>query len=145
MGRGRRFYFNSKEEGSTWHEIQITVNEFLLEIGLDPCDDTTNSYHVHVTEQIDAFEKLRFESEFQALSPGGAISYVEVPNMQNNLTACCASPRSSTAPRSFPTLMSCSGGRTFLSRAPPERQRVVGVAGFPLLILVGYCEWLSTF
>lgn len=47
----------------------------------------TNSYHVHVTEQIDAFEKLRFESEFQALSPGGAISYVEVPNMQNNLTA----------------------------------------------------------
>ena len=47
----------------------------------------TNSYHVHVTEQIDAFEKLAFESQFQALSPGGAISYVEVPNMQNNLDA----------------------------------------------------------
>ena len=47
----------------------------------------TNSYHVHVTEQIDAFHKLEFEAQFQALSPGGAISYVEVPNMQNNLEA----------------------------------------------------------
>ena len=47
----------------------------------------TNSYHIHVTEEIDAFSKLAFESKFQALSPGGAISYVEVPNMQNNLPA----------------------------------------------------------
>ena len=47
----------------------------------------TNSYHVHVAEKIDAFSKLKFESEFQKLSPGGAISYVEVPNMQNNLPA----------------------------------------------------------
>ena len=47
----------------------------------------TNSYHVHVTEEIDAFSKLGFEAEFQALSPGGAISYVEVPNMQNNIPA----------------------------------------------------------
>ena len=47
----------------------------------------TNSYHVHVTEEMNAFEKLKFESQFQALSPGGAISYVEVPNMQNNLKA----------------------------------------------------------
>ncbi len=47
----------------------------------------TNSYHVHVSEKIDAFTKLKFESEFQQLSPGGAISYVEVPNMQNNLPA----------------------------------------------------------
>ena len=47
----------------------------------------TNSYHVHVTEQIDAFTKLKFESEFQALSPGGAISYVEVPDMNNNIEA----------------------------------------------------------
>ena len=47
----------------------------------------TNSYHVHVTEQIDAFTKLKFESDFQKLSPGGAISYVEVPNMQDNLEA----------------------------------------------------------
>lgn len=50
----------------------------------------TNSYHVHVTEPIDAFEKLTFEAQFQKLSPGGAISYVEVPNMQNNLPAVMA-------------------------------------------------------
>ena len=50
----------------------------------------TNSYHVHVTEPIDAFSKLSFEAEFQALSPGGAISYVEVPNMQNNIPAVLA-------------------------------------------------------
>ncbi|MCD8218528.1 MAG: anaerobic ribonucleoside-triphosphate reductase [Clostridiales bacterium] len=50
----------------------------------------TNSYHVHVTEEIDAFEKLKFEAQFQALSPGGAISYVEVPNLQNNLDAVIA-------------------------------------------------------
>ena len=47
----------------------------------------TNSYHVHVEEEIDAFTKLEFESQFQRLSPGGAISYVEVPNMQDNLEA----------------------------------------------------------
>ena len=50
----------------------------------------TNSYHVHVTEQIDAFTKLGFEAQFQKLSPGGAISYVEVPNMQNNIPAVLA-------------------------------------------------------
>ena len=47
----------------------------------------TNSYHVHVSEKIDAFSKLKFEADFQKLSPGGAISYVEVPNMQNNIPA----------------------------------------------------------
>jgi ribonucleoside-triphosphate reductase len=47
----------------------------------------TNSYHIHVTEEIDAFSKLAFEAQFQALSPGGAISYVEVPDMQHNLEA----------------------------------------------------------
>ena len=47
----------------------------------------TNSYHVHVSEKIDAFTKLKFESQFQKLSPGGAISYVEVPNMTNNIEA----------------------------------------------------------
>ena len=47
----------------------------------------TNSYHVHVTEHIDAFEKLKFESQFQSLSSGGAISYVEVPNLENNIPA----------------------------------------------------------
>lgn len=50
----------------------------------------TNSYHVHVTEQVDAFEKLTFESQFQELSPGGAVSYVEVPNMENNIPAVMA-------------------------------------------------------
>ena len=50
----------------------------------------TNSYHVHVTEQIDAFKKLKFEAQFQALSPGGAISYVEVPDMKENLDAVLA-------------------------------------------------------
>ena len=50
----------------------------------------TNSYHVHVTEEIDAFTKLTFESQFQKLSPGGAISYVEVPNMENNIEAVLA-------------------------------------------------------
>ena len=50
----------------------------------------TNSYHVHVTEEIDAFDKLTFEAQFQELSPGGAISYVEVPNMQNNIDAVLA-------------------------------------------------------
>ena len=50
----------------------------------------TNSYHVHVTEKIDAFSKLAFEAPFQELSPGGAISYVEVPDMQNNIEAILA-------------------------------------------------------
>ena len=50
----------------------------------------TNSYHVHVTEQMDAFTKLTFESQFQVLSPGGAVSYVEVPNMENNIPAVMA-------------------------------------------------------
>ncbi len=50
----------------------------------------TNSYHVHLSEKIDAFAKLKFESQFQALSTGGAISYVEVPNMQDNIDAVIA-------------------------------------------------------
>ena len=52
-----------------------------------PPSCVSNSYHVHVTEEIDAFQKLKFESDFQKLSPGGAISYVEVPNLQNNIDA----------------------------------------------------------
>ena len=50
----------------------------------------TNSYHVHVTEEINAFEKLKFEAQFQKLSPGGAISYVEVPDMKDNIPAVLA-------------------------------------------------------
>lgn len=55
--------------------------------GVTDKDYITNSYHIHVTEKIDAFTKLKFESEFQQLSPGGAISYIETPNMQNNIPA----------------------------------------------------------
>ena len=60
---------------------------FGLVPGITDRNYITNSYHVHVTEQIDTFTKLKFESDFQRLSPGGAISYVEVPNMQDNLEA----------------------------------------------------------
>lgn len=74
-------------ESTTYKFAKALQQRFGVIPGVTDKNYITNSYHVHVTEQIDAFEKLRFESEFQALSPGGAISYVEVPNMQNNLTA----------------------------------------------------------
>lgn len=74
-------------ESTTYKFAKALQRRFGVIPGVTDRNYITNSYHVHVTEQIDAFEKLRFESEFQALSPGGAISYVEVPNMQNNLTA----------------------------------------------------------
>ena len=63
------------------------TEEFGKIAGVTDKNYITNSYHVHVTEQINAFEKLKFESQFQKLSPGGAISYVEVPDMQNNIPA----------------------------------------------------------
>lgn len=74
-------------ESTTYKFAKALQRRFGVIPGVTDKNYITNSYHVHVTEQIDAFEKLRFESEFQALSPGGAISYVEVPNMQNNLEA----------------------------------------------------------
>ena len=74
-------------ESTTYKFAKALQRRFGVIPGVTDKNYITNSYHVHVTEQIAAFEKLRFESEFQALSPGGAISYVEVPNMQNNLTA----------------------------------------------------------
>ena len=74
-------------ESTTYKFAKALQRRFGVIPGVTDKNYITNSYHVHVTERIDAFEKLRFESEFQALSPGGAISYVEVPNMQNNLTA----------------------------------------------------------
>ena len=74
-------------ESTTYKFAKALQRRFGIIPGVTDKNYITNSYHVHVTERIDAFEKLRFESEFQALSPGGAISYVEVPNMQNNLTA----------------------------------------------------------
>ena len=74
-------------ESTTYKFAKCLQRRFGIIRGVTDKPYITNSYHVHVTEHIDAFEKLRFESQFQALSTGGAISYVEVPNMQNNLEA----------------------------------------------------------
>lgn len=74
-------------ESTTYKFAKCLQNKFGIIEGVTDKSYITNSYHIHVTEEIDAFEKLKFESEFQALSPGGAISYVEVPNMQNNIPA----------------------------------------------------------
>ena len=74
-------------ESTTYKFAKCLQHRFGIIPGVTDKGYITNSYHVHVTEKIDAFEKLRFESQFQHLSTGGAISYVEVPNMQNNLDA----------------------------------------------------------
>ena len=74
-------------ESTTYKFAKCLQKRFGIIKGVTDKPYITNSYHVHVTEEIDAFAKLKFESQFQALSTGGAISYVEVPNMQNNLEA----------------------------------------------------------
>ncbi len=74
-------------ESTTYKFAKCLQKRFGVIPGVTDKGYITNSYHVHVTEKIDAFEKLRFEAQFQHLSPGGAISYVEVPNMQQNLEA----------------------------------------------------------
>ncbi len=74
-------------ESTTYKFAKTLQKRFGIIPGVTDKQYITNSYHVHVTEKIDAFTKLKFEAEFQALSPGGAISYVEVPNMQDNLDA----------------------------------------------------------
>jgi len=74
-------------ESTTYKFAKCLQKRFGVIEGVTDKGYITNSYHVHVTEEIDAFEKLRFEAQFQHLSPGGAISYVEVPNMQHNLKA----------------------------------------------------------
>ena len=74
-------------ESTTYKFAKCLQKRFGVVPGITDRNYITNSYHVHVTEHIDAFTKLKFESEFQKLSPGGAISYVEVPNMQDNLEA----------------------------------------------------------
>ena len=74
-------------ESTTYKFAKCLQRRFGIIPGVTDKGYITNSYHVHVSEEIDAFDKLQFESEFQALSPGGAISYVEVPNMQDNLKA----------------------------------------------------------
>lgn len=74
-------------ESTTYKFAKALQKRFGIIPGVTDKNYITNSYHVHVTEPIDAFTKLKFESEFQALSPGGAISYIEVPNMQKNIPA----------------------------------------------------------
>ena len=74
-------------ESTTYKFAKCLQKRFGIVPGITDKNYVTNSYHVHVSEPIDAFTKLKFESEFQKLSPGGAISYVEVPNMQDNLEA----------------------------------------------------------
>ena len=74
-------------ESTTYKFAKCLQKRFGIIPGVTDKSYITNSYHVHVTEKIDAFEKLKFESQFQALSPGGAISYVEVPNLQDNIGA----------------------------------------------------------
>ncbi len=77
-------------ESTTYKFAKCLQKRFGIVPGVTDKNYITNSYHVHVSEKIDAFTKLKFESEFQQLSPGGAISYVEVPNMQDNIPAVLA-------------------------------------------------------
>lgn len=79
--------YGTPMESTTYKFSKCLQKRFGIIPGVTDKNYITNSYHVHVSEEIDAFEKLKFESEFQKLSPGGAISYVEVPNMQNNIPA----------------------------------------------------------
>ena len=82
--------YGTPMESTTYKFAKCLQKRFGVIPGVTDKNYITNSYHVHVTEKIDAFEKLKFESEFQKLSPGGAISYVEVPNMQDNILAVLA-------------------------------------------------------
>ncbi|MST74477.1 anaerobic ribonucleoside-triphosphate reductase [Roseburia sp. MUC/MUC-530-WT-4D] len=77
-------------ESTTYKFAKCLQKRFGIIPGVTDKNYITNSYHVHVTEEMNAFDKLKFESQFQELSPGGAISYVEVPNMQNNIDAVLA-------------------------------------------------------
>lgn len=79
--------YGTPMESTTYRFAKCLQKRFGIIPGVTDKNYITNSYHVHVSEQIDAFTKLKFESEFQRLSPGGAISYVEVPNMQHNIPA----------------------------------------------------------
>ena len=74
-------------ESTTYKFAKCLQKRFGIIKGVTDKNYITNSYHVHVSEEIDAFKKLKFEADFQKLSPGGAISYIEVPNMQNNIPA----------------------------------------------------------
>ena len=79
--------YGTPMESTTYKFAKCLQQRFGIIPGVTDKNYITNSYHVHVSEKIDAFSKLKFESDFQKLSPGGAVSYVEVPNMQNNIPA----------------------------------------------------------
>ena len=79
--------YGTPMESTTYKFAKCLQKRFGIIKGVTDKNYITNSYHVHVSEQIDAFKKLKFEADFQKLSPGGAISYIEVPNMQNNIPA----------------------------------------------------------
>ena len=79
--------YGTPMESTTYKFAKCLQKRFGIIPGVTDKNYITNSYHVHVTEKIDAFSKLKFESDFQKLSPGGAISYIEVPNMQTNIPA----------------------------------------------------------
>ena len=79
--------YGTPMESTTYRFAKCLQRRFGIIPGVTDKNYITNSYHVHVAEEIDAFHKLKFESEFQKLSPGGAVSYVEVPNMQENIPA----------------------------------------------------------
>ena len=79
--------YGTPMESTTYKFAKCLQKRFGIIPGVTDKNYITNSYHVHVSEKIDAFSKLKFESDFQKLSPGGAVSYVEVPNMQNNIPA----------------------------------------------------------
>ncbi|MDY4203561.1 MAG: anaerobic ribonucleoside-triphosphate reductase [Schaedlerella sp.] len=79
--------YGTPMESTTYKFAKCLQKRFGIIKGVTDKNYITNSYHVHVTEEINAFDKLEFESEFQKLSPGGAISYIEVPNMQHNIPA----------------------------------------------------------
>ena len=85
-----RAYECAPLESTTYKFAKCLQKRFGIIKGVTDKNYITNSYHVHVTENIDAFDKLALEAKFQALSPGGAISYVEVPDMQNNIDAVIA-------------------------------------------------------
>ena len=82
--------YGTPMESTTYKFAKKLQDRFGIIPGVTDRNYITNSYHVHVTEEINAFDKLTFESQFQKLSPGGAISYVEVPNMENNIPAVLA-------------------------------------------------------
>ena len=79
--------YGTPMESTTYKFAKCLQKRFGIIKGVTDKNYITNSYHVHVSEKIDAFKKLKFEADFQKLSPGGAISYIEVPNMQNNIPA----------------------------------------------------------